>query len=226
MQRSETKNATDATFPSSHSAIRHENGQRSGASYERHRRLWSMVGDHEAQQDANCLIREAADGARVLTSSELQQVLQHVAAAGFDPLAREAARGPLRGLIWNGLPLAASTRIPADARHWLLHVRVNRDWPDGTTLLGYVQSLRTLILDPESGVFTNSYKGELSLGVIRSSRELRGPGGSAWVLVQYRVATGHWTTGFQPVDGLDEITKADWGRVQWLRRPTIRNAST
>ena len=102
---------------------------------------------------------------------------------------------------------------------------VNREWPEGTTLERYIQSLRTLIFDAESGVLVNSYKGELSLAVIRESRDLQGPGGSAWALVQYRVATGHWTTGFQPVDGLDEITKADWGRVLWLRRPTIQRAS-
>ena len=81
------------------------------------------------------------------------------------------------------------------------------------------------MLDPASGVFLNVYKGELSLGIIRVSHDLRGPGGAEWVLVQYRVATSHWTTAFQPVDGLDEITKADWGRVQWLRRPTIPSAS-
>jgi hypothetical protein len=39
------------------------------------------------------------------------------------------------------------------------------------------------------------------------------------------VATGHWTTGYQPEDGLDHIAKPNWGRVQWLRRPTIRSAS-
>jgi hypothetical protein len=184
-----------------------------------------MVGDDETRRNANDLIRDAAAGARVLTPGEIQEVLGHVAAAGFDPAAREAARGPLRGLIWDGQPLTASTRIPADARHWLLHVRVSREWPDGTTLSGYVRSLQSVVLDPESGVFVNSYKGELSLGVIRNSHDLRGPGGYAWVLVQYRVATGHWITGFQPADGLDEITKADWGRVVWLRRPTIQTAS-
>lgn len=184
-----------------------------------------MVGGDEAQGDADRLIHESAAGGHILTADELQQVLLHVAAAGFDPAAREAARGPLRGLIWDGQLLTASSRIPADVRHWLLHVHVNREWPDGTTLDGYIRSLRALVLDPESGVFINTYKGALSLGVIRESRNLRGPGGSAWVLVQYRVATSHWTTAFQPTDGLDEIAKADWGRVQWLRRPTIQSAS-
>src|SRR5688500_13033948 len=86
------------------------------------RRLSAMAAGGEAQRDAHHLIREAADGTRLLAPDELQRVLQHVAAAGFDPSAREVARGPLRGLIWDGQPLMASTRIPADARHWLLHV--------------------------------------------------------------------------------------------------------
>jgi hypothetical protein len=183
-----------------------------------------MDGGDQGQEGVSRLIREAAGDARGLTSAELDRVLQHVAAAGFDSRAREAARGPLRGQIWDGQPVTATTRLPAEARHWLLHVLVNREWPDGTTLAGYVDSLRTVILDPDSGVFVNTYKGELSLGAIRMSHALRGPGGYDWVLVQYRVATGHWTTGFQPADGLDEIAKADWGRVQWLRRPTIQRA--
>jgi hypothetical protein len=183
-----------------------------------------MAESETGQEDAHYLIREIAAGARELTIAELDRVLRHVAAAGFDSLAQEAARGPLRGQVWNGQPIAATTRLPADARHWLLHVGVNAEWPDGTTLAGYVDSLRGVVLDPDSGVFINTYKGELSLGVIRMSRDLRGPGGYDWVLVQYRVATGHWTTAFQPADGLDEIMKTDWGRIQWLRRPTISRA--
>ena len=175
-------------------------------------------------QDVDALIRAVHDTGGSVTEAELTQILDHVARAGFDEQAREAARGPLRGQMWQGQPVIGSTRLPPAVRHWLLHALVNREWPVGTTLAGYIDSLRRITLDPDSGVFVNTYQSEISLGIMRESRELRGPGGHAWILVQYRVSTGHWTTGFQPEDGLEEITKPDWGQVRWMRRPTIRSA--
>ena len=115
--------------------------------------------------------------------------------------------------------------MPPDVRHWLLHVVVRREWPDGTTLAAYVESLRAVILDPDSGIFINWYARDLSLGFIRESREFRGPDGYDWVLVQYRVSIGHWTTGYQPRDGLGDMSGSDWGRIAWLRRPTSRSDS-
>jgi hypothetical protein len=119
-----------------------------------------------------------------------------------------------------------STRLPPAVRHWLLHVRVNREWPDGTTLLDYIDSIREVILGPDSGVFINEYQRELSVGFISESRHLRGPGGYDWILVQYRVSTGHWTTAYQPEDGLGHIARPNWGRIQWLRGPTTQSASS
>jgi hypothetical protein len=171
------------------------------------------------------LLHEAASERRRLTAAEVEVILKHVASAGFDPTARETGRRPLEGGIWQGQRLTTRSRLPPEVRHWLLHARVRQEWPNGTTQHQYVESLRRVLLDPDSGIFVNHYKGELSLGAIRESRALQGPGGFNWVLVQYRVATGHWTTGFQPADGLDEIEAPDWGRVIWLRMPTIRSGS-
>ncbi len=176
-------------------------------------------------QDANDLIRAVSASDRPVTETELNRILDHVARAGFDEHAREAARGPLRGQMWQGQPVIGNTRLPPTVRHWLLHVQVKREWPLGTSLAGYVDSLRQVVLDPDSGVFVNTYSGEISLGIMRESRDLRGPDGYGWILVRYRVATGHWTTGFQPEAGLDEVSKSDWGHVRWLRGPTNRNAS-
>ena len=89
-----------------------------------------------------------------------------------------------------------------------------------------MRSIGEVVLDPTSGVFTNQYGGALALGVIRETGELRGPGGYDWVLVQYRVRRGRWTTAFQPVDGLDELEKLEWGTVRWPRAPTRAAEST
>jgi hypothetical protein len=179
----------------------------------------------DVNHDIARLLPGVADANRQVIDVELRLVLDQVAAAGFDPLARETARRPLQGQVWQGQTITTKTRLPPAVRHWLLHARVNAEWPVGTTLHQYVESLRQVILDPDSGVFVNRYRGALSLGVIRQTRDLHGPGGYDWILVQYRVATGHWTTGFQPADGLDEIDAPEWEDVRWLRRPTIRSES-
>ncbi len=185
-----------------------------------------MSGHGRPRDEVRRLLLAAVANQHHITDVELNEIIGHVADAGFDPMARETARRPLQGQVWRGQRINAKTRLPPEVRHWLLHACVNREWPPGTTLRDYTNSLRQVVLDPDSGTFINQYKGELSLGIIRETRELRGPGGYAWLLVQYRVATGHWTTAFQPAAGIDEIAAPEWGSVIWLRRPTIRSGLT
>jgi hypothetical protein len=76
-----------------------------------------------------------------------------------------------------------------------------------------------VIRDPTSGVFLNRYQGVRGLGILRRSRELRGPSGADWLLVQYRLEWGYWSTAYQPVLGPRQIDSAPWSDIQWLRRP-------
>lgn len=65
-----------------------------------------------------------------------------------------------------------------------------------------------------------------SLTIVRESRELRGPRGHEWVLVQYRVNWGHWVTAYQPLLGLAELRNPNWSDVRWLRQPTSSSGSS
>lgn len=168
-------------------------------------------------QDPNELIREAAEGR--LTEEELGRVIEHVAEAGFDPDARERARGRLRGFVWRGDRLKSNDMLPPAERHYISHVRIDQEWPASTSLDDYIESVRRVIRDPTSGVFANRYLEEPSLAFIRESRGLKGPGGHDWVLIQYRTSTGHWTTAFQPVRGCEELDRPEWSDIRWLRVP-------
>jgi hypothetical protein len=172
------------------------------------------------ETQADRLILEAATGARQLTTAELEQVLEHVAQAGFDPDARETVRGRLAGLAWQGQTLTGSDRLSPREVHYLWHVVQLREWPAGTTVDAYAESIQRVILDPTSGVFTHRFYGTWQVGIIRESRDLRGPRGHEWTLVQYRVSLGRWVTAFQPRAGLAELTKPQWSDLRWLRRPT------
>jgi hypothetical protein len=173
----------------------------------------------EASPSVADLIREAATGARRLTPDELRRVLGHIAQAGFDPNGQERARGRLAGIPWQGRIIEGSDALPPADAHYLRHVIVKQEWPDGTTLAGYIASIREVILDPRSGVLTCRYQGALQITVVRQSGTLRGLLGFEWILVDYRVATDHWMTAFQPEEGLQELRSPRREDMRWLRRP-------
>ncbi len=108
--------------------------------------------------------------------------------------------------------------LPPLDRHYLRHVILQREWPEGSSLAAYQQSIREVILDPESAVYVSRFAGAWQLGVIRRTRELRGPGGYDWVMVEYRLETGHWVTAYQPRDRLRFLGSRERTDVRWLRQ--------
>lgn len=151
--------------------------------------------------DADRLIVEAATGAHQLASAELGRILEHVARAGFPPAPNVRAKG-LAGIEWQRRILRGSDRITTAEKHDLEHVVWIQEWPPGTTVAGYLDSIRTLILDGRSVVAASRYRGAWQLALLRRSYELRGPAGNRWTLVEYRVGLGRWVTAFQPTVGL------------------------
>ena len=169
---------------------------------------------------ADEVILAAATGGRRLTRAELEAVLEHVARAGFDPDARERAGGRLEGLLWRGRVLRGSDLLPPAEAHYLRHVVACQEWPPGTTLDDYLASIPRVILDPRSGVLISQYQGKAGTSrscVVRRSSE--NPKGRIWILVEYRVATGHWMTAFQPKTGLAYFDDPRRGNKRWVRRP-------
>ena len=171
-----------------------------------------------ALSDEDQLILEAATGVRSLAPDELIRVRGHVAAAGFDP-ARNVLAAGLTGEIWEGRILTGRDRITSAARHYLRHVVRGQEWPAGTTLAAYEESVRGLLLDPRSGVLTSRYDQQWQIGVLRRSGELRGGQGFEWTLVEYRVGVGYWVTAYQPREGLRVLLSSRRSDVRWLRRP-------
>ena len=149
---------------------------------------------------ADQLILAAATGARRLSDEELREVLEHVAHAGFDP--RPDRRG----------------RTAAE-KHFRKHVIEQREWPEDTTFEQYLASARMVVLDPRSSIMTSQYYREHQLAVIGPSGSMRGPKGGDWIVVEYRLGLGHWTTVFQPEDlQHDFIHVPRRENVRWLRR--------
>ena len=169
--------------------------------------------------DPDQLILEAATGVRRLSEAELRYVLEHVAQAGFDPNARERVRGRLAGFIWQGRVLRGRDMLPSAELKYAWHALHREEWPIGTALDGYIAGIRDSILDERSGIFTSRFNGLWQLGVVCRSGALRGPRGHEWLIVEYRLATRHWTTAYQLEQGLRGLRAAERSDMRWLRRP-------
>ena len=173
----------------------------------------------EEERAVHRLILDAAtDPRRELTPEELARVLEHVTSAGFDPQALERARGTIVGQpLPDGTPIHPRQLLTPAEVHYQRHVVRNQEWSAGTTRAGYEAGVRAVLRDPTSGVLASRYQGAWQLGVVGATGAQRGPQGGPWLLVDYRLRTGHWVTAFQPQDGLARLDIPQRTEVRWLR---------
>lgn len=180
----------------------------------------ALMGLAKEQLSADELIKVAGLGLRELKPGELDRVIRHVAAAGFDPNGLERAGGRLAGFEWNGEILKGSSMMPPGVAHYLRHAVVGREWPDGTSIEGYFESLRNIIVDKTSGIIVHKIGNEWQIGFINQSGKWQGIEGGDIIFVEYRVSTAHWVTGYQPKD-IDKIfSDPKWSELRWIRRRT------
>lgn len=144
------------------------------------------------QSDVDRLLLDVTQGMRQLVAAELTDLLNQVSRVGFHPTETERVRGRLSSLVWQGRTLKGSDRLPSASVHYLWHVVLRREWPDRTTQAEYIASIRRIITDPVSGVFTNKFQDAPGLGIIRESGDLR---------------------------DLRELNEPEWSDIRWLRRP-------
>jgi hypothetical protein len=169
--------------------------------------------------DTRQLILELAETNREATDAEIRQLRDYVARAGFDPDARERVRGRGAGVVWRGRSLRGQDMLPPAEAHYVRHVLSEAEWPLGTTLDEYLESIRHVILDERSGVFLSNYQRRLQVGFIGRSYNWKGPRGSDWILVEFRQELDHITTAFQ-IESLESIAdNTQRSGIQWFRNP-------
>jgi hypothetical protein len=167
------------------------------------------------------LLLEMAESGRMPTSGETKEIRNYIAGLGFNIGSNTPAGGRLHGLEWEGRILKRTDMLSALEVHYLRHVVKQREWPPGTTLLAFPESVRAVILDSDSGLALSRWGGhEWHLTVVRESRNLRGPFGGDWIVVEYRVGDGFWTTAFQPERGLPSfLGDRRRSNLRWLLIP-------
>ncbi len=126
--------------------------------------------------DVDGMIVEWATGSRPASEDDLARVLRHLSQVRFHPSPDAPARGRLAGQTWRGRLLRGSDRLPPAEVHYLRHVVVGREWPDGTSLESYLASLREVILETDSGVLVSQLRAQhWQVTAVRESRGLKGP---------------------------------------------------
>lgn len=181
-------------------------------------------GGGSARGHPDDLIWDAYAGGRRLTGDEFRRVVDHVANAGFDPGGMRRVRRRLEGIPWKGrvLKTGQGQRLLTSEEHYLTHAYAFGEWPEGTSEQRYYGSIEEVIRDPRSRFFVGLYRGELQLtNFVRRSGNMKGPQGHEYVLVDYRVATGHWMTAMQPRGGIGALLRGPQrSNVRWLPKPT------
>lgn len=180
-----------------------------------------VSGDIESRHPVDRLIAEVAATGRPVTTNDIRVIRNYVSGLGFDTDKNSLAGGRLDGLVWEGRALKRTDLMSAGEIHYLRHALKQQEWPSGVTLIDYLSSVRDIILDPESGLAVSRWCArEWHLTVARASTSLKGPGGANWVVIEYRVGEGRWTTAFQPENGLEHfLGDRRRSEVRWLLTP-------
>jgi SPP1 gp7 family putative phage head morphogenesis protein len=170
------------------------------------------------QYSVSDLIRVAGLGLCELSDDELRKIVEKVAKAGFNREHTSLVKPEMAGLVWKGKTLEVGERLPADEWHFVKHVLARQEWPEGTSLDEYLESLRAVIQSSESGIMISKYQGIYrQIAFVANSGKWRGVGGSDFILVEYRDGYGFWITGFQPVD-LQKQLHVHRSDIRWLRK--------
>jgi hypothetical protein len=168
-------------------------------------------------------LREIGETGRAVAAGELERILWHVATRGFEPVMQPIYPYAV-GVNYGGRTLKVSDELPADEQHYVKHVLWQQEWPVGTTLEQYKQSLIDVIVDPASGLLLNRFQGRFwHLTILRRSGPLQGQGVQDWVVVDYRGGTaaqpGHVKSAYQVQDAPRAVTISLMQRQKrrWLR---------
>lgn len=173
-----------------------------------------------AKQNLNAdeLIKFASLDLRPLTNREIGKITNFVAERGFNDSLLEKAGGRLSGRKWQGNTIKGSDMLGAGVVHYLRHVVFGNEWPAGTTLEDYYESIRDVVGDSQTKMFISRYLGELQAGFVRDAGPYKGASSKGIFFVEYRISTGSVVTANQAktIDGI--IESLERSGIIWIRK--------
>jgi hypothetical protein len=173
-----------------------------------------------AKQNLNAeeLIKFASLDLRPLTRVEIGKITNLVAERGFNDNLLEKAGGRLTGLEWQGNTIKGSDMMGSGIVHYLRHVVAGNEWPAGTTIDQYYDSISQVIKDNQTKIFVSRYSGELQIGFTRESGEYAGIKSRGLFFVEYRLKTGQVVTANQAKIIDDIINASERSDLRWIKK--------
>lgn len=178
--------------------------------------MTGAAGEPISQHPVDRLIRELIRTGRAATAAEVQQIIERLATAPFNPRQRRV-RGEERGASYQGYTLGP--REDALRYHLIKRVVIEKQWAEGTTEEQYLADLRRaaswvaarLVVFERRGGFLAATITPTDL-VISAAR--RGPRSLPAVLVIYAADRGIIVSGYQ-FSSLETVRIPEEAR--WLR---------
>ena len=173
-----------------------------------------------AKQNLNAeeLIKFASLDLRPLTNREIGKITSFVAERGFNDNLLEKAGGRLSGRKWQGNPIKGSDMLGSGVVHYLRHVVFGDEWPAGTTLEEYYDSISQVVQDTQTKVFISRYSGELQVGFIREAGKYAGTKSSGLFFIEFRLSTGSLVTANQAKIFDDIINAVERSDLKWIKK--------
>lgn len=143
------------------------------------------------------------------SSSEMVQIFAHIAAAPFADDLLEIDE-PLWGGFWQGDVLAPGYRLPAVELALLRAVRLDRTWPEGTTVAEFLADLRRAIGHPQAGIWTLTVAREpcVMLASPQSTQRSKVVDADMLTVAWYCASTGRLHAGYRATMGTVHLTGA------------------
>lgn len=176
-----------------------------------------MAGEREIQHPVDRLIHEVVRAGREITSTEIEQILERIATAPFNP---QVVRVPVEERELSHYGEILGERVSSLTYHVFKRVVVEGQWALGTTTADYLTDLRHAVRHPDAHCAVYYRRGGVIAATVTLTRAVvprarLGPNAQPLLFVAYSADRGVLITGYQ-IRSLDTIAIPESAR--WLRR--------
>jgi hypothetical protein len=163
--------------------------------------------------DFQLLAQKASDRNTPLSKDELERVIRHVAEADFGSEKNVRVKEIFAGYNVEGHVLEKGEMTHNGIIHYVKHVLQEEYWPENTGYQQYIEDLKKVINDPNSGILWSKREDDVEQIAFWGKLTLREKVQN--VVVIHRLGYDHWITGYCTKRPLEDFL-AELGKVKWL----------
>ena len=152
-------------------------------------------------------LKQWMTGQAEITWQEITQIVQQVALASFAGDLLEADE-PLWGGFWQGDVISPGYRLPAVELALLRATRLDRAWPEATSIADFLANLQGVVKHPGAGIWALAAAGQPCLVFVRIEAPATVAVQPLLTVVWYCTSTGRFHAGYRIKPGLFKLPRA------------------